>query len=61
MSYVILLWQAYIAFPLPTFQAALLLKSQVDAIHEGDLIDLSSDTDIAELIGQSISLDRYVQ
>ncbi|KAJ8312853.1 hypothetical protein KUTeg_010226 [Tegillarca granosa] len=40
-----------------TSQAALLLKSQVQAIMQEDL-DLESDTDIIELIGQSINAEE---
>ena len=32
----------------------------MQAIHQDDLFDVSGDMDIAELIGQSLSTDRYV-
>ena len=40
-------------------QAALLMKSQVQAIGHEDL-EIPADMDIAELIGQSISAERLV-
>ncbi len=46
-------------YALYSLQAALLLKSQVQAIRQDDLMELSTDTDIADLIGEAINLDRY--
>ncbi len=40
-----------------TSQSALLLKSQVQAIGQDDLMDISSDSDIADLIGETININ----
>ena len=41
-------------------QAALLLKSQVQAIQQDELLDINTDTDIVELIAESLNLERSV-
>jgi hypothetical protein len=40
-------------------QAALLLKSQVQAVQQ-EVFEKDSDIDVAELIGQAVNLEKYV-
>ena len=42
-----------------SFQAALLLKSQAQAVMNDDL-DIDSDSDVVEIIGQSVTPEKYV-
>lgn len=41
-------------------KAALLLKSQVQAVQQ-EIFEKDTDTDVAELIGQAVNLEKYVE